>query len=162
MVQCWEGTRLSPLGDFYPQKPPILGRQEAQSGSGSCFLGIWDGTGFLSSQSLLPTAPLFEATRGGEWCRSLFCWELVWHSVFFSQQEDVRVFGAEEARGRSMLIADSVGVCIWRPDSREWPQYCWKGYWIKIMIQNGCDDHFGQHEPIPNQFSAWARPFWTK
>ena len=43
--------------------------------------------------------------------------------------------------------------------SREWPQYCRKVYWIK-MVQNGPNDHFGQNGLIPNWILAFARPKW--
>ena len=33
--------------------------------------------------------------------------------------------------------------------SREWPQYCRKVYWTK-MVQDGPNDHFGQNDLIPN------------
>ena len=44
---------------------------------------------------------------------------------------------------------------------REWPRYCRKVYWTK-MVQNGPNDHFGQNGLIPNWILAFARPRWTK
>ena len=44
---------------------------------------------------------------------------------------------------------------------REWPRYCRKEYWTK-MVQNGPNDHFGQNDLIPNWILAFARPKWTK
>ena len=46
-------------------------------------------------------------------------------------------------------------------DIREWPRYCRKVYWTK-MVQNGPNDHFGQNDLIPNRILAFARPKWTK
>ena len=40
---------------------------------------------------------------------------------------------------------------------KEWPRYCRKVYWTK-MVQNGQNDHFGQNDWI----LAFARPKWTK
>ena len=40
---------------------------------------------------------------------------------------------------------------------REWPRYCRKVYWTK-MVQNGPNDHFGQNNLIPNRILAFARP----
>ena len=45
--------------------------------------------------------------------------------------------------------------------SREWPRYCRKVYWTK-MVQNGPNGHFGQNDLIPNWILAFARPKWTK
>ena len=45
--------------------------------------------------------------------------------------------------------------------SRDWPRYCRKVYWTK-MVQNGPNDHFGQNDLIPNRILAFARPKWTK
>ena len=43
---------------------------------------------------------------------------------------------------------------------REWPRYCRKVYWTK-MVQNGPDDHFGQNGLILNWILAFARPKWS-
>ena len=45
--------------------------------------------------------------------------------------------------------------------NKEWPRYCRKAYWTK-MVQNGQNDHFGQEDLIPNWILAFARPKWTK
>ena len=44
---------------------------------------------------------------------------------------------------------------------REWPRYCRKVYWTK-MVQNGPNDHVGPNDLIPNWILAFARPKWTK
>ena len=41
---------------------------------------------------------------------------------------------------------------------REWPRYCRKVYWTK-MVQNGQNDHFGQKDLIPNRILV---PFGLK
>ena len=45
--------------------------------------------------------------------------------------------------------------------SREWPWYCRKVCWTK-MVQNGPNDDFGQNDLIPNWILALTRPKWTK
>ena len=45
---------------------------------------------------------------------------------------------------------------------REWPRYCRKVYWTK-MVQNGPNDHFGRNDLIPNRILAFAaRPKWLR
>ena len=57
----------------------------------------------------------------------------------------------------------SVSACLGpiRFVSREWPRYCRKVYWTK-MVQNGPNGHFGQNDLILNWILAFARPKWTK
>ena len=43
---------------------------------------------------------------------------------------------------------------------REWPRYCRKVYWSK-MVQNAPDDLFGQNDLILNRILAFAGPKWT-
>ena len=49
------------------------------------------------------------------------------------------------------------GFAISRDMAREWPRYCRKVYWTK-MVQNGHFDHFGQNDLLPNWILAFARP----
>ena len=65
--------------------------------------------------------------------------------------KEVRVFKVE--KHFSFLL-----LCF---EIREWPRYCRKVYWTK-MVQNGPNDHFGQHDLNPNWILAFARPKWTK
>ena len=52
-------------------------------------------------------------------------------------------------------------VLLLGSQNREWPRYCRKVYWTK-MVQNGPNDHFGRNALIPNWNLAFARPKWTK
>ena len=44
---------------------------------------------------------------------------------------------------------------------REWPRYCRKVYWTK-MVQNSPNDDFGQMTLFQTKIFAFARPKWTK
>ena len=50
--------------------------------------------------------------------------------------------------------------CRAPPINREWPRYCRKVYWTK-MVQNGANDHFGQNDLISNRNVAFASPKWS-
>ena len=66
----------------------------------------------------------------------------------------------KEGQGKRFLIG-TVFVVFVISVVGEWPRYCWKVCWTK-MVQNGPNDHFGQNDLIPNWILAFARPKWTK
>ena len=64
-------------------------------------------------------------------------------------------FGGRTDRQRTLVIR--VAAITLASVSREWPRYCRKVYWTKMVHNGPNDDHFGQNDLIPNWLLASIR-----